>query len=721
MPALHRAPDQLYAALTLGGAFPVIFKAKGGVAAYLPQPCELCQNPEPVLLVVRLREKIPDMQHLRVIQLLLAAFHRGVLDLLQFFRKFLQNVLLQPAENKGRYHSFQLLRLRLIPASDDRSLDLPPESLVIEQETRHQEIKNAPQIAEPVLDRRACQGEPGLPPQKFHRPSRRCSGVFNILCLIEDNKAKFSVLVSIDVSFQKIIRGDQNIHIPVFFVHRLNHITARSRRPCNRANLQFRCEPPELLAPVVNQRCGSHNHRNPVPLQRREQRNDLQRFPQTHIVSQNSAKSAMIQHAEPLIPHCLIRAQHSPERLGHLKVRFLHRSEIPDQRTEVPVPVGIYILHTLHHPVKIQSTVRRDLHFPADEVLQTHLHRIQHHAELRHRIIFLFSKQQEISVLQAEKFLFLPVGLKNIQKFLLRIFIARHLQIQQIVLHGDTDIERNGTLYAEALETLSAAHLADGEQPVEAVLQELTDSILPVVIKQIPLLIIVWEIGFQRITRSDFRIQITIRLKGSVIQRFRQAMPPCVVQSSPAAEHLILLCIQIIKYLRFGRQVSLYFLIIRLGKLCHFSQLRHNLVVKFRQFSAADFHYDIFQPCCLLHRLHQLRQSNIQRRKLVISKRVSPPLPIKALSHASGKPDSQKFPLLAVICRNQKRRPMCLRRNRKFAFLLLFIIIIMIGFQIIKRPGIFSHDTEKFVEPAPIQRKLIPECHFKMGSTPVTV
>ena len=104
---LHGALNQLQAHLPLGRAPRISLKAKGGVAADLPDFRELRQDFYLIFLkflVIFLGQKLPHMDHLAVVEPLLLSLQAGKPHLLQLIRQILQNIRFQPPQNKRPCH-----------------------------------------------------------------------------------------------------------------------------------------------------------------------------------------------------------------------------------------------------------------------------------------------------------------------------------------------------------------------------------------------------------------------------------------------------------------------------------------------------------------------------------------------------------------------------------------------------------------------------------------
>ena len=110
----------------------------------------------------------------------------GIVDFFELLRQIPQDFGFGPAQDKGTDHSAQPFHALLIPVLDDGRLELIPERAVIIQKTGHDIVKNAPQLAQPVLNRRACQRESGLRSDELHAFGGFRPVVLDILGFIDE-------------------------------------------------------------------------------------------------------------------------------------------------------------------------------------------------------------------------------------------------------------------------------------------------------------------------------------------------------------------------------------------------------------------------------------------------------------------------------------------------------------------------------------------------------
>ena len=156
------------------------------------------------------------MDGLAVVQLPLLSCHLYIPDLLRLFRQVPEHILLQPPQDKGPHHSLEPLHGLLVIVFHHRDLKFPPEGIVAIQKARHQIIKNAPKLAEPVLNGRSRKGKPETAFDHLHRLRRRSGMILDVLGLIQDLIQKLPSLVKGRIPFQKIIGGDEHVRVNGF-------------------------------------------------------------------------------------------------------------------------------------------------------------------------------------------------------------------------------------------------------------------------------------------------------------------------------------------------------------------------------------------------------------------------------------------------------------------------------------------------------------------------
>ena len=220
MPSVDGAQDQLHARVDLGRTPSVIFKTEGRSTADLAETCQLRKHLETVFieLFFRLsRKRLAHMDHLGIVQIFLFAVKAHIPCLFQFFRQVAEYVFLQPAQDKRPCHLLQPFHHIFVLVFHDRRLDLSAECLIPVQESRHEIIKDAPKLTEPVFDRRPGQREtvPALYDLHSFR-SCRCM-VFNVLGLINDLAAEFFSFIKRNIPAQSVIGSHEHVIFSILF------------------------------------------------------------------------------------------------------------------------------------------------------------------------------------------------------------------------------------------------------------------------------------------------------------------------------------------------------------------------------------------------------------------------------------------------------------------------------------------------------------------------
>ena len=208
MSAIHRILNQFHAHLQLGGISFVSFIYQSRITADLPQPRDLCKDLKfrSAKLRIRLHPKHQaEPFRMGLIQLLLLTFQRGKHIFFQLIWQIFQNIFFQSPEHKRADHLLQPLHSFRITILHSRKLDLLAELLIRIKKTGHQKVKNTPQLTEPVLHRSSGQCQPELRADFLHCLRSLGSVIFDILCLINDLHCKIQLLISLQITLQKVI------------------------------------------------------------------------------------------------------------------------------------------------------------------------------------------------------------------------------------------------------------------------------------------------------------------------------------------------------------------------------------------------------------------------------------------------------------------------------------------------------------------------------------
>ena len=146
-----------------------------------------------------------------IVQFPLLAFQFRVYVFFQLIGQVCQHILFQASEYKRSYHFLQFPHGIFILALYDRKLYFFPEALIGIQKSRHQIIKNAPQLAQTILNRRSGKRQFKCGLYLLYRSRRLRIVIFDILCLVDDLTIESESRIIIDIPPQQIIRSQKNI------------------------------------------------------------------------------------------------------------------------------------------------------------------------------------------------------------------------------------------------------------------------------------------------------------------------------------------------------------------------------------------------------------------------------------------------------------------------------------------------------------------------------
>ncbi|MNC02649.1 hypothetical protein D3C75_500250 [compost metagenome] len=205
---------------------------------------------------------------------------------------------------------------------------------------------NGPQILQRILYRRSGKGEPVAGLQYFYRLSSLGGMVLDHLRLIENQRVERQPRITLNIPPQQRIRGDNDVSVrtAAYRFAALTQITVSDNR------LDLRCEPLQLIPPVVQQRSRRDDQGRLAPLadirQLREQEGDaMQCFAESHIVSQNASEAVVGQRLHPLEPELLIVTKHGGKAVRQREIEILGTGHIGHQPPEgAPDGNGIAML-----------------------------------------------------------------------------------------------------------------------------------------------------------------------------------------------------------------------------------------------------------------------------------------------------------------------------------------------------------------------------------------
>ena len=190
--------------------------------------------------------------------------------------------------------------------------ELAPELLGRAEIARVDDLEDAPQIGQAVFHRRARQRHPPARGQRARRLRRAGRGVLDVLRLVEHESFPLDARQAGLVAVQERIRTQHHI---VLRRHHPQLLARRPPRPMMHEHLQPRRKPRQLVPPVADHRRRTDHQRRPRRLAE-QQRNELRRFSQPHVVGQQGAEAVALEGGEPGDAAFLVAAQGADEAFG---------------------------------------------------------------------------------------------------------------------------------------------------------------------------------------------------------------------------------------------------------------------------------------------------------------------------------------------------------------------------------------------------------------------
>ena len=236
------------------------------------------------------------------------------------------------------------------------------------------EIHDAPQIEQPVFQRRAGERQAVLGLQLLDRLRDLRAGILDELRLVQNHRAEGELLQLLQVAPEQRVIG----HDQIVLRNLLAQIVPR-RAAFEHEHLQARREPLRLAPPVVQHGRRADDERRlgifrVAFLEPRQPRERLQRFAQAHVVGQNAAELDLREVAEEIEAVLLIRAQLGLQALGQIDGR--NALEIADALAQ---RLGLRRIGEPLQPVLVQmrDVFQADLLRHGDEAVHAHVgHRL---------------------------------------------------------------------------------------------------------------------------------------------------------------------------------------------------------------------------------------------------------------------------------------------------------------------------------------------------------
>ena len=136
------------------------------------------------------------MDDLRVVYALLFFAELYYAVFFKLVRKILEHVLFEPAQYERRHHLLKPSHSLFISVFYYRRLKLLLERIITVQEPRHEKVKYAPKLAQPVFNRRTCKRELMGAFYDFYSFRRSRRMILYILCFIYYFIRKFLAVVA---------------------------------------------------------------------------------------------------------------------------------------------------------------------------------------------------------------------------------------------------------------------------------------------------------------------------------------------------------------------------------------------------------------------------------------------------------------------------------------------------------------------------------------------
>ena len=289
----------------------ISFEQEGRIAADLSDPGKLRKDLHLLFTGTCGGAEEPlDPDDLRIVELLLFAGNADVSDFLQLGGKVLEDIFLSSSKDEGACQLFELFGGTLILLLCDRALIALFEFFGAVKETGHQEIEDAPEFGEAVLDRSPGKRETAVCFDGLDGLCRCRLCILDVLCLIQYNEVKFLILIQSNVPLQKIVGG----HINVRAVCLLQRFFSCALRTGKCGAGKGRGETPDLLLPVIDQGRRTDDERGQcisLLFIVKDQGYHLDGLAKAHLICQDAAEAGILQSLQPFETMGLIRTQRS--------------------------------------------------------------------------------------------------------------------------------------------------------------------------------------------------------------------------------------------------------------------------------------------------------------------------------------------------------------------------------------------------------------------------
>ena len=288
------------------------------------------------LFIRRILQGIADLLYTGIIELLLLGIGIGIIHFFHLVRQVLEHIFLQTAQDKRADHLLQHdfgIRI-LVP--DDWQLEGGAEPVIGEEESRHDEVKDGPELAEPVFNRRACQSDAELCIDILDGLGCHCAGILDVLCFIDDFYRKSFILIEFHILFQQVVGCDQDIGLICLF----HGIFAFCGSTDDGDGFEVRSELLYFLIPVVYKGGRADNQGFAKAFVRIKKGEYLQGFAKAHFIGEQGTKAIVVQGAEPAESFLLVITHDAFQPFRWLVVIDVGAFDVGDQTAEFGVPVN---------------------------------------------------------------------------------------------------------------------------------------------------------------------------------------------------------------------------------------------------------------------------------------------------------------------------------------------------------------------------------------------
>ena len=393
-----------------------------------------------------------------LVQLVLFASHACIHDALVFLWQVGQNVGLESAQDKRGDHALQPMR-RVSLAGLYGSGEALGERIHAAQDARHEEVEDAPQLDEAVLDGRARERQASVGLQAFHCLGHLGAGVLDVMGLVEYHAREANVCIRLDIALEQVVGRHEHV---------MGGRGANHRRPCrlganHGCGIELWGEADELRHPVVHERRRTHHKRGEGAaclFARENMGDDLQGLSQTHVVGQDAAETETLQRLEPAEAFLLVGAQNPAQRGRHVKIRVSIRVEVTHDLAKRRIALQAHPGGLFEQRVHKQRAVRGQAH-----AIARHLHRVDAQAlgEGVH-LAQAVAQLDDVAAGQAHKLLFALVRVEEEHQVARRHAACVHLKVEKTALERRLDAHLWAALRLDGAQALAHHHIAKFSQ-----------------------------------------------------------------------------------------------------------------------------------------------------------------------------------------------------------------------------------------------------------------